>query len=378
MLSSGHLNGDFFIYDSDIFWFFFSYVVSFIPYLFLFVFLSRKNKSSKYISIAEFKHFDKIVIGLLLINIFLSLTYKVGLYAQNQIYEVPFFIKPFIVIVNKLDMYIFSGLLLMSNRFSRTNKLIVIVLLIILSISRASIIVFLFLFLVFIANGSIKFRLKQILLICLIIITTFEYLPKLFEYREVLRKGDSAKNIEISDSKELNDFIKSKVIGRISSLSSIAFFYQNNSEIKKTHDQVGSLEYIIEGFRPFYGGIIRENKIGYTYYFTNFYDNTAGVDYGIMYGLPSVFLVSYFKGLHVFLLNLMFIFTLVYSVIILSSFLFGDVYREFCFVLLFYPMMSGVPSEFGQIILYLLFISFLKILYTSYLKYRLNNLINSE
>jgi hypothetical protein len=378
MLSSGHLNGDFFIYDSDFFWLFFSFITSFIPYLLLFAYLSRKKKESIYVSIAEFKHFDKIVIGLLLVNIFLSLTYKVGLYAQNQIYEVPFFIKPFIVVVNKLDMYIFSGLLLMSNRFSRTTKLIVIVLLIILSISRASIIVFLFLFLVFIANGSVKLKLKQLLLICLTLIMTFKYLPKLFEYREVLRKGDSAKNIEIFDSKELNDFIKSKVIGRISSLSSIAFFYQNNGEINRTQNQVGSLEYIVEGFRPFYGGVIRENKIGYTYYFTNFYDSKAGVDYGIMYGLPSVFLVSYFKGLHVFLINLIFIFVLIYSVIILSSFLFGSAYREFCFVLLFYPMMSGVPSEFGQIILYLLFISFLKILYISYLRYRSKNFINSE
>lgn len=376
MLSSGHLNGDFFIYDANMFWLIFSFVVSFFPYLLLLSFLSIKKKEFKYVSIAEFKHFDKLVIGLLVINIFLSLTYKVGLYAQNQIYEVPFYIKPFIVLVNKLDMYIFSGLFLISKGFSRLKKIIVIFLLIVLSISRASIFVFLFLFLIFIANGHIKFRLKQLSLIFFVLALTFQYLPKLFEYREELRKGDSAKSIEIFESKELNDFIKSKVIGRISSLSSVAFFYQNNHEIERTQYQVGALEYMIECFRPFYGGIYRENKIGYTYYFTNFYDDTAGVDYGIMYGLPSVLLVSYFKGIHIFFLNLIFIFFLIYCIVVLSSFLFGKIYREFSFVLLFYPMMSGVPSEFGQIILYLIFISFLKILYISYLKSKPNFLIN--
>jgi len=376
MLSSGHLNGDFFVHDVNSFWLIFSYIVSFFPYLFLLLFLSYKKKSSHYLSIIEFKNFDKFVIGLLFLNIFLSVTYKVGLYAQSQIYEVPFYIKPFIVLVNKLDMYIFSGLLLMSNHFSRFKKLIVIFLLIVLSISRASIFVFLFIFLVFIANGQIRFRIKQLVLIFFILITTFEYLPKLFEYREELRKGDAAKNVEIFESEELHDFIKSKIIGRISSLSSVTFFYQNNHEIKKTVHQVGALEYIVEAFRPFYGGIYRENKLGYTYYFTNFFDDKAGVDYGIMYGLPGALLVSYFKGIHIFILNFIFICFLIYCIISLASFLFGSLYKEFSFVLLFYPMMSGVPSEFGQIVLYMLFISFLKILYISYLKSKSKRLIN--
>ena len=97
---------------------------------------------------------------------------------------------------------------------------------------------------------------------------TFEFLPKLFEYREVLRNGDDAKKIEIFENKELNNFIKSKIIGRISSLSSITYFYQNHQYIADTEHQVDELEYIIEFFRPFYSGIIKENKIGYTYYFT--------------------------------------------------------------------------------------------------------------
>jgi len=334
------------------------------------------KKESNTFSISEIKHFDKIIIALLLFDIFLSLTYKVGLYAQSQIYDVPFFLKPLIVIVNKLDMYVLCGLLLMSSRFSRFIKIIVIGLLVVLSISRASIFVFLFLFLVFIANGQIKFRIKQFIIFFIVLTVTFGFLPKLFEYREVLRKGDDAKKIEISDNEKLNDFIKSKVIGRISSLSSVTYFYQNNQYISETKNKVKDFEYIIEFFRPFYGGIIKENKIGYTYYFTNFYDDTAGVDYGIMYGLPSVLLLSYIKGVFILLLNLILIICAIYIIIFFSSYLFGKNHKEFSFVLLFYPMMSGVSSEFGQILLYLLFISFIKILYVSLMKSNSQRAIN--
>jgi hypothetical protein len=375
MLSSGNLNGDFFSFEVNKFWLIFSFFISLIPFILLFFFLSLK-KDSKNISMSEIKYFDKIVITLLLLNIYFSITYKVGLYAQGQIYDVPIFIKPLIVILNKLDMYILSGLFLISTSFSKRKKLIVIILLIILSISRASIFVFLFLILVYIANGKIKLKIKQLIISIMLIVVMFEYLPTLFEYREVLRKGNDAKNIEIFDNIELNKFIKSKIIGRISSLSSITYFYQNNENVKKTEYQVGNFEYVIEFFRPFYGGIIKENKIGYTYYFTNSYDETAGVDYGIMYGLPSVVLLSYFKGLHILVLNIMFIVLAIYFIINISSYLFGKNYKEFSFVLLFYPIMSGVPSEFGQIILYLIFISFLKILYISYSKSKF--LINSN
>ena len=76
MLSSGHLNGDFFIYDINKFWLIFTYIVSFFPYLLLLGFLSLRNKQFNYVSIAEFKYFDNLVIGLLLINIFLIYVLK--------------------------------------------------------------------------------------------------------------------------------------------------------------------------------------------------------------------------------------------------------------------------------------------------------------
>ncbi len=365
MLTSGHLNGDFFAFDVNVPRLIISFCISFIPYYALWKFLVDKQAKNNNISIIEIKHFDKIIIVLLLINIYLALEYKVGLYAQSQIYEVPFYIKPFVVIINKLDLYILSGILLMSSRFSNNIKLITIALLILFSISRGSVFVFLFIFLVFIANGQIKFRILQILTIFILLTLIFSFIPKLFEYRDEMRNVNSTSSIEMLDNEKVSDFIKSRILGRVSSLSSITYFYQNSENIYRTQDQVGSLEYIIEFFRPFYGGVYVENKTGYTYYFTNLFDDTAGKDYGVMYGIPSVIMLSLFKGLHVALLNILFLLLAIYLIVSLSSYLFGNNFKEFSFVLLFYPLMSGVASEFGQLLLFLLFIAFLKLLYFS-------------
>lgn len=367
MLYSGKLNGDFFVHQVNILWLVLCFFLSIIPFSILLLYLIKKKIKGKYISIVEFKHFDKIVIFLLLMNIFFSLTYKVGLYAQSQIYIVPIYLKPIVVLLNKLDMYILSGLLLLSKKFSPFKKVIVVSLLVILSLSKASIFVFLFLFLIFIANGTINFSLKQVVIWVMAISLSMVFVQKLFEYREVMRKGDAANNIEIYDNQELQDFLKSKIIGRVSSLSSVTYFFQNNQDIAITEYQVKSYEYMVEFFRPFYGGFVRENRIGYTYYFTNFFDDNAGIDYGVMYGLPSVFLLSFFKGFPVLLANFLFIIFANYSILLLSSYLFGGDFKEFSFVLLFYPMMSGVSSEFGQILLYLLVLSFLKLIFVKFL-----------
>jgi len=367
MLSSGHLNGDFFAFDVNVYKLIFSFFISFIPYYALWKFLVIK-KIKNNISITEIPFFDKIVIVLLLINIFLALEYKVGLYAQSQIYEVPFYIKPFVVIINKIDLYILSGILLMSSRFSKNIKLTIVALLIVFSLSRGSVFVFLFIFLVFIANGQIKFRLLQVLIIFISLTIIFNFIPKLFEYRDGMRNVNSTSNIEILDNDQLSDFIKSRILGRVSSLSSITYFYQNSDNIYRTQDQVGSFEYIIEFFRPFYGGVYVENKKGYTYYFTNFFDDTAGKDYGVMYGIPSVIMLSIFKGFYVVLINILLLLLAIYLIVSLASYLFGNNFKEFSFVLLFYPLMSGVASEFGQLLLFLLFISFLKLIYFSLIR----------
>jgi hypothetical protein len=363
ILYTGSLNGDFSAFeDINIYVLLIAFILSICPFFFLYLYLKQKQ-IKEYSSIGEIKHFNTIVISLLLVNIFLALKYKVGRLASHDIYQVPFFVKPFIVIVNRIDAYVISGYLIVSNLFSKKNNVLVIALLMILSLSRASVFVFLFLILIYSLSGKLRLSIKKLVIFTFVFLLTFQYIPMLFDYRESLRNGDDAKLIEIFDSTELVKFVMAKLIGRVSSLSAVEFFFEHYHQMVKIQKNIGDFDFIIEFFRPFFGGIFREELKSYTYFFTNIYDPNAGSDYGVMYALPGVLLLSYIKGVPVLLMNLIFIIIIIVFIVRLASFLFGSVYREFVYILLFGPLMSGVPAEFGQLLFYLLVLSFLKLLY---------------
>jgi len=367
MIQANRMNGDFYFNQVDINWLILSFVLSLIPYYVYFIYL-KKIPISRNFALFEIKHIEKIVIFLLILNIFFSIYYKVGLYAQRGIYNVPIYMKPLIVIVNKLDMYILVGCLILTKKFSSRINFTLILLLVVLSLSRASIFVFLFLTLIFFGNGVFKINYKQLFLLSIIGILSFGYISRLYEFRDNLRNVGTTQSNNLIESSNVQDFVKARIIGRISSLSSITYFYQNSRYLRSSIYQIGTFDYIIEFFRPFYGGIFRENKIGYTYYLTNFFDDKADVNYGIMYGIPTVLMISLFKGFHVLLLNFIFIILIISFIIKLCAYLFGNKYKEFSFVILYYPMMSGVSAEFGQIFLFLLILSSIKLLFISFVK----------
>lgn len=363
ILFAGSLNGDFTAFeDINMFVLFLSFIASISPFFFLYFYLKQKE-IKEYSAIGEIKHFDTVVISLLVVNIFLALKYQVGRLASHDIYQVPFFVKPFIVIVNRIDAYVISGYLIVSNLFSKKNNIVVIVLLMILSLSRASVFVFLFLILIYSLSGKLSFSLKKLVIFVAVFMLTFQFIPLLFDYRESLRNGDEAKLIQIFDTTELVKFVLAKLIGRVSSLSAVEFFFEHYHHIVAVKNNIGDFDFIIEFFRPFYGGVFRDELKSYTYFFTNIYDPNAGSDYGVMYALPGVLLLSFIKGVHVLLMNVVFIIIVIVFIVRLASFLFGNIYREFAYILLFGPVMSGVPAEFGQLLFYLLVLAFLKLLY---------------
>ncbi len=365
---TGSLNGDFSSFK-NINWIILisTFILSVCPFWLLYFYLNKKKYLINYSFIGEIKYFSPIVISLLLINVFLAIKYKVGRLANYEIYEVPFFIKPFIVLVNRIDAYIIAGYHIISNLFTKKNNLVVIVLLIALSFSRASVFVILFLVLIYSLYGKFNLNFKKIAIFSVIFLLTYQYVPILFDFRESLRNGVDAKLINILDKTELVKFVISKLIGRVSSLSAVEYYYEHFQQIKRIKGESGSFDFIIEFFRPFYGAFYRDNIKGTTYFFTNLYDSSAGSDYGVMYALPSVFLLSFIKGIHILLINIVFIISIILIIVDLAAFLFGNVFKEFVYILLFGPIMSGVPAEFGQLLFYLLTLSLIKLFYRRFM-----------
>jgi hypothetical protein len=85
-----------------------------------------------------------------------------------------------------------------------------------------------------------------------------------------------------------------------------------------------------------------------------------------MYGIPAVLILSYLSLPVLPFLIILLIISTVILIVLLSKKLFGNIYREFVFILLFFPITSGVAPEFFQILLDLFILYILKIFLLSH------------
>jgi hypothetical protein len=176
--------------------------------------------------------------------------------------------------------------------------------------------------------------------------------------RESLRNGDEAKLIQIFyDTTELVKFVLAKLIGRVSSLSAVEFFFEHYHQIVAVKNSIGDFDFIefsdrfMEGFRDELKAIL----------FLQIFMTQMPV---VIMVLCMLFLVCYYCLLsRACSINERCIYNYDNSFYCaLASFCLVIYTREFVYIL-FGPLMSGVPAEFGQLLFYLLVLSFLKLLY---------------
>jgi hypothetical protein len=322
------------------------------------------------LSLNDIFSFRYIVLILLILNILFSYFFNVGKSASD-IYNAPFILKPIIVFVNRININIISGFLLLSNRVTSKYKFLVLIGLISLALSRASIFIFLYLFLLLLIKSKNPQKKGNPFLYTLFIVffgvIVLLFGPALYQFRDSYRNGTPDINYnDILDSTNYFDFIFGKIIGRISNISSHVFFIENIDIIKSSVYKVDYFTYFIEYFKPIWGSFIDYKFNSYTYYFTNLFDNYAGYDYGIMYGLPAVFILSFLSSpILPFLIAILIIGT-IFLIMSISKKIFGNLYREFAFILLFFPLTSGVAPELFQILIDLLILYMLKIFLLSF------------
>jgi hypothetical protein len=363
IFSTGHLNGDFIYYSRYKFEsLIISYIFSLLPFFFLYFKLQRNVTTTKK-SISDFKYFSIFVYFILSLNIIFSIFFKVGLVSSDNLYQAPVYLKPLIVIVNRIDVYLLTGIFLLNTKFSSYGKFFVVILLITLSISRASVYVFLFLFLIYLASRKIKINYRLFIIIIVLMLITIYTLPFVFMIREELRGSENFALVSISDNSPIFDFIWGKILGRVSNLSSVLYFQDQLNILRSIAPETSFWDYLIEFFKPIWGSFTRYVNKNYTYVFTNIFDPYALDSYGIMYGLLSVLTISYFKSFGVLIFNILFVIIICLSIVWLSKHIFGYYYREMSFIFLFGPIMSGVPAELGQLFFNLIILFILHLVF---------------
>jgi len=178
-----------------------------------------------------------------------------------------------------------------------------------------------------------------------------------------MRGGSEMELIDIANNEEIINFIFGTIIGRVSNLSALIYFHENMDSVKNLVTDISAFDYIIEFFKPIWGGVLNFSYNGYTTILTNFYDPSAFNDYGIMYGLNTVVILSYYKSVYVLLLNSLFFLIVLFTLIYLSKQLFNLYYKEVLLVSLFAPLSSGVPSELGNLFVSLIVLFIMKKIY---------------
>ena len=115
-LNTGFLSGDYISYEfknsSNLI---LGFVFCFLPFYLIKIHLSKKDVlNNNILSLNEIYSFKYVVAILLIVNILFSFFFNVGKSASD-IYNAPILLKPIIVFVNRININIVSGFLLLST-----------------------------------------------------------------------------------------------------------------------------------------------------------------------------------------------------------------------------------------------------------------------
>lgn len=371
MSMSQRLNGDFYFEPFYVNTGILAFFLSSLPFVLLYIILRQKENQLQIDAKNLFFH-PTVVIVLLITNILFALILGVGLYSSQDIYQVPIILKPIFVIINRIDVYVVFAFIAFNDQISRWKQVLTFTLLFIFSISKGSLFIVLFGLIILVAKGIIKVNFRNIIISILFMSFSIGMIMKIYEWRENRRKGESIDYLSLIGEDEIKDYFSSRVVGRVSSLSATTYYLDNYKQLAKRSLTLSPFEYAIEMFRPIYGGIIRNNNRGYTPFLTSIYDDQAGTEYGLMYGLPIVLLLSYFQGVHVLFLNVFLLFLIIYLIFLASKITFGKNYVIIYYTLIYYPLSSGVPSELVQILISIMVIYTLNIFYRYFVNFKLS------
>jgi len=322
-------------------------VLTLAPYFFTWILYKKFKKSEVTRAITiPIQFFGVFLIFIIIWNILVTLAFGVGVLGA-PLYEAPIFIKPFIQILNRFH-YVYGGMLyiLVSGKRNRTQFLIVF-LLIILAYLRAGLGIFLYFGLTF----SIKYFdemwkvIKEKLLVAVIVLFTFPILVGLlYDLRSALRNSD-----EQATSLTSKDLIFGKLIGRLSSFSNSAMILQ----------EAPYFFYNAQSLSPYYfqqqaiGGMISVNLMPKLYP-ENLLINVFGGDseyVSYMVGTQGGWYIAAMKSLNVLMLNLFTVLVCVLLTFYFFRFMRFENANEYAFMLVLYPLTSGVANEYSQLVL---------------------------
>ena len=318
-----------------------------IPYLILYYIVSRVAPISATPIILP-KLFVLFLLIILVLSLVLTVTYGVGMMAQG-IYTTPAPLKPFVVLVNRIDPVIIAGILILSPFVKIRTALLAAGLLIIITIFRGSLQYVPFTLLVcfyrFISHQKRTLKVKKsrklttYTLLFIFIVFIINFAPDLYKFRESIR-GVEAKNYDFYE------FVFGKLIGRFSNLSALMIFEANYNLFYQRIDELQPFAYLVDCLKYFWGSFIKTPVMAHYVYFTAVLDPNAFGFYAMQTGVLPAMSLSWMKSPIIMVFDIAITGLSIFYTVRLSTFFLGYSGKYLAMSLLIFAVLSGAPSQF--------------------------------
>lgn len=276
--------------------------------------------------------------------IFLAVEYGVGVMGR-ELYDAPELIKTFIQISNRINPFYLGVFFIVGYQGPKKIISLGIFLLITLGLLRAGLGVFMYVFLALLIRNHKSLRgvfrrhfFKLVLAVVLLPMVS----SQLYAIRSEMRETQDI-NIDMSAA----EIVVGRLVGRLSSISDTTFIFQNGDQFRSDVRVLDPLYFQRQILAPLFGvGIVPENipeRLLINVHGGNLFDVS------FMTGVPGNLTMAWFIHPMIALMNAITMVLMVWLSLFFANKLDLPYRNEVCFMLLLYPLTSGVGNEFSFI-----------------------------
>jgi hypothetical protein len=361
ILTTGTLNGDFDGVQLTLSLLDFSFVIvaSLVPYLFGYWVYLRFSRHAP----PPIVRVSNAMLGItfFLVTswfIFLAIKYDVGVMGRG-LYKAPELLTPLIQLTNRINPFYLGIFFIVGYQGSRKIIFFGITLMIILGLLRAGLGVFIYVFLALVIRNHHQLRRavrRHCIKIFLFLLMVPFAISQLYSLRSELRGQE-----DIHAALTITQIVGARLVGRLSSISNSVFIIQEHQQFESDAQQLDPWYFQRQALAPLLGvGIIPEviperllvNAFGGTFF-----------DVSYMAGVPGNLAMSWFVHPLIAVANAISMIFMIWLSFFFANKLDIPYRNEVCFMLLLYPLTSGVGNEFSFIaVSMLVFIVLFKLL----------------
>lgn len=347
VLFTGELNGDFYGVPVSMGAAEFSFVtlISLAPYLVGYYMYRRFTRTAPAASVRVGNALlGKTFFTVTLWFIVLAIKYDVGVLGR-ELYDAPGLLKPFIQITNRINPFYLGTFFIVGYQGPKKTIALGILLMITLGLLRAGLGVFMYVLLALaIRNhqslrGALRRHLfKLVLAVVLLPLAA----SQLYALRSEMRDAE-----DVNASLTAVEILTARLVGRLSSISNTAFIFDNSQQFQSDTRALDPFYFQRQTLAPLLGvGIIPEDTPERMLINVN---GGSLFDVSFMTGVPGNLTMAWFVHPLVALANALTMILMVWLSFFFANKLDLPYRNEVCFMLLLYPLTSGVGNEFSFI-----------------------------